>query len=98
MRLERGYLMDVQQDAVAMCVSRFTDVMDDLGDVSYFDDEFDSEEDFVLFYLGLRDYSHPIWGQHLDLTAFLPMIAPKLWEQWTNRYHRAIGERLIGAA
>lgn len=100
MPVDPVYLNAVKDDAITQIVARVTGVDDELSPdgLSYFDDKFATEADFLMWFLGLRDYSDPQWGQHLDLTKFLPQIAPKLWAQWVQRYQKAIAKHVLGAA
>lgn len=85
----RDDLEELEDAAVAAISSDLQDILDALVDedgLTYGDEEFESEEDFMLFYQDLRDRG---------VLEFLAVIDPDLTEKYARRYARGVEKMAV---
>ena len=86
--ISREYVEQIEERAVEEITALLLEVGDSMIDadgLAYGDEPFDSDEDFVAYYIDLRDRG---------VLAHLAVIAPKFHGRLRTRFNRAAGNAL----
>ena len=86
----REDLQELEDMAVEAISSDLQDILDALVDedgLTYGDEEFESEADFMLFFQDLRDRG---------VLEFLAVIDPELTAKYARRYARGVEKMVVG--
>lgn len=94
-------MLDAQdmRDVFQIALDRGDEFLDEMserfapGGVSYWDEQFASEADFVAWYLDMQTYPSP----QNSVLMYLKLVAPDLYQQAETRYRRA-APQMIGVA